>query len=312
MKKIIVFVLLIALSIYPYNLSIASTNNIIFTEKDSKTYDVQMKQDILCLMMAYPEYISNIEVNSGGSVYLLMKSGNKLLYDDKKNKSLDQKLANPDLQDMLEQVYPLSTTGKVMDENFDPGRCRVYGLLKEVYGTSKQSAESNLRKVNASYYNYQFNGNNKAAESLQAVMSELVPLAQKNQTVRNCIFPCSGTFNYRIIAGTNQLSPHSFGIAIDLAVNKGDYWKWSSKEAATKRLSTYPNGIVDAFEKNNFIWGGKWGHFDIMHFEYRPEIILKARYFKENQNSKELWYTGAPIQEVFVKNIIEKINLSLR
>jgi hypothetical protein len=21
------------------------------------------------------------------------------------------------------------------------------------------------------------------------------------------------------------------------------------------------------------IWGGKWGHFDTMHFEYRPELL---------------------------------------
>ena len=69
---------------------------------------------------------------------------------------------------------------------------------------------------------------------------------------------------------------------------------------------------MEAFEKNNFIWGGKWGHFDIMHFEYRPEIILKARYFKEKQNPEKPWYNGAPIQEDLVKNLIEKINLSLR
>ena len=46
-----------------------------------------MKQDILCLMIAYPEYITNIEVNNG-YVYLNMKSGKKLCYDDKKVKNL--------------------------------------------------------------------------------------------------------------------------------------------------------------------------------------------------------------------------------
>jgi len=312
MKKAITFILLTCIFFHPCNTSIASTQTTILADKASTSYDVQMKQDLLCLMMAYPEYISNIESNSQGDIYLLMKSGNKLLYDDKKTKNLNQKLANPDLQDMLEQVYPLSHISKVMDETFDPGRCRVYGLLKEVYGTSKQSTESRLKSVNSGYGNYQFNGNNNAAKSLKAVMTELVPLAEKNQTIKRCLFPCSGTFNYRIIAGTNQLSPHSFGIAIDLAVNKGDYWKWSSKEAASKRLNTYPCEIVEVFEKNNFIWGGKWGHFDIMHFEYRPEIILKARYFKQSQNKEESWYDGAPIQETFVKDLIEKINFALR
>jgi hypothetical protein len=30
---------------------------------------------------------------------------------------------------------------------------------------------------------------------------------------------------------------------------------------------------VDIFERHGFIWGGKWGHFDTMHFEYRPELL---------------------------------------
>ena len=32
-----------------------------------------------------------------------------------------------------------------------------------------------------------------------------------------------------------------------------------------------------AFEAEGFIWGGKWSEFDLMHFEYRPELILLAR-----------------------------------
>jgi hypothetical protein len=27
------------------------------------------------------------------------------------------------------------------------------------------------------------------------------------------------------------------------------------------------------FEKHGFIWGGKWYHYDTMHFEYRPELL---------------------------------------
>jgi hypothetical protein len=34
-----------------------------------------------------------------------------------------------------------------------------------------------------------------------------------------------------------------------------------------------PMEIVEIFEKHGFIWGGKWGHFDTMHFEYRPELL---------------------------------------
>ena len=34
---------------------------------------------------------------------------------------------------------------------------------------------------------------------------------------------------------------------------------------------------VDAFEAEGFIWGGRWYHFDSLHFEYRPELIALAK-----------------------------------
>src|SRR5260370_39823973 len=37
-----------------------------------------------------------------------------------------------------------------------------------------------------------------------------------------------------------------------------------------------PWEIVHIFEKHGFIWGGKWYHYDTMHFEYRPEMIVPA------------------------------------
>ena len=31
--------------------------------------------------------------------------------------------------------------------------------------------------------------------------------------------------------------------------------------------------LVTVFENHGFIWGGKWRHYDTMHFEYRPELL---------------------------------------
>jgi hypothetical protein len=307
MKKKLTFILLISLLLNIGNITMISASNVTFRSDNTNIYNITMKQDLLCLMIAYPEYITNIEENNG-YVYLVMKSGKKLLYDDKARKNSEEKLANPDLQDTLEQIYPLSAIRSIMDVNFDPGRVRSYGLLSEVYGTSKQAIESKLTKVNVGYSNHQFNGNNSASHSLQAVMKEVMPLSERNPNVRRCLLPCSGTFNYRVISGTNRLSPHSFGIAIDLASDKRDYWKWASKEDGEKRLASYPSELVKIFENNNFVWGGKWSHFDILHFEYRPEIILKARYFTDNKYLQKTWYEGAPIDQVPIKNAIDKIN----
>jgi len=38
-----------------------------------------------------------------------------------------------------------------------------------------------------------------------------------------------------------------------------------------------PWEIVRIFEAHGFIWGGKWYHYDTMHFEYRPELIGAAK-----------------------------------
>jgi len=88
-----------------------------------------------------------------------------------------------------------------------------------------------------------------------------------------------GSFNWRVISGTNRLSMHSFGIAVDVNAEFGQYWKWTGARegnvgAYNNRL---PAEVVQAFEKYGFIWGGKWHHFDGMHFEFRPELIIYAR-----------------------------------
>ncbi|MDD2481409.1 MAG: M15 family metallopeptidase [Lutispora sp.] len=312
MKKIAGGILILSLVFMAAHISINLQYSKAFTSPGLKNSKIKMKQDLLCLMMAYSEYITDIECADNGMVYLVMKSGKRIVYDDKRVKSIEVKIANPDLQDMMEQIYPLAPVKNLMDANFDPGRSRVYGLLEEVYGKSRQQVESNLTNVKAVYNSFQFNGNNQAAESLQAVMQELIPLMEKRPDIRTCVLPCSGTYNYRYISDTNRLSPHAFGIAIDLARDNRDYWKWASREEGQNRLASYPEELVDIFERNNFIWGGKWGHFDILHFEYRPEIILMARYFGDSHNSEELWYKGVPLEETSIKSYIKKIDLILK
>lgn len=274
---------------------------------EDKDYKTEMKQDILVLMLAYPEDIVGVEKKNDDEIYLVMKSGEKIIYDDKRNKSHEEKLENPDLQDMLEQNYPLSMGTEIMDKTFDPGRARHYQLLNEVYGNSKSSIEKNLINLKYGYTNYQFNSKNGANISLETALKELMSLAKNRGDVGSILYPASGTYNYRVISGTGRLSPHSYGIAIDLKSDKRDYWKWSSEKQGKERLLEYPKELVEIFEKNNFVWGGKWGHFDILHFEYRPEIILKAKYFG-NWNNHSNCYEGAPLEEETTQRYIKIID----
>jgi hypothetical protein len=63
-----------------------------------------------------------------------------------------------------------------------------------------------------------------------------------------------------------------------LKIDKAAYWRWQPPaQLATFSRKNWPDEIVEAFERHDFIWGGKWWHFDTMHFEYRPEIIAYAK-----------------------------------
>lgn len=295
MKKLFIcgFIIL-TISLTPFNnISVFADD----TRENSDTYNIKMKQDILTLMMAYPECITRIEKSEDGKVFIVTTSGKKILYDDKQTKDFNGKMDNADLQDILEDIYPLSMLDKLLDINRDPGRFRNYNLLNEVYGSSEKLVSSNLVGVPSPYKSYQFNKNNGAAESLKNAMEELKQLAQGNGAVSALINPVNGTFNYRVISGTGKLSPHAYGIAIDLNSNPSDYWKWASREAGEKRMLSYPKELVETFEKNNFVWGGKWGHFDILHFEYRPEILIKARYFGETFKDGMEWFGEVPRDE---------------
>ena len=73
-----------------------------------------------------------------------------------------------------------------------------------------------------------------------------------------------------------DLVPKSYG-------GRHAYWMWAMSKVRDfwtvpyERRWMVPAPVVEAFERNGFVWGGKWLFFDTMHFEYRPEILLMAR-----------------------------------
>ena len=67
---------------------------------------------------------------------------------------------------------------------------------------------------------------------------------------------------------------HSWGAAIDINAARADYWLWHGSGVIDAGLvNRIPTEIVAIFARHGFIWGGKWSHYDTMHFEYRPELL---------------------------------------
>ena len=232
---------------------------------------------LAALLKAYPEHLASADSNT-----LYWKDGTAMRYDDGlKGKNALDLLNNPDLEDQFLYPYPKGAAYLPIPRPNDPGRIRYEPFFLKMYGDSKQAVQKNLRTIvwmpkvhNVSLQVTTVNGVDK---KLEAISEELQKLDPK-------FYPYlanpGGTFNWRLIAGTKRMSMHSFGMTIDINVAHSDYWRWAVKdpqEDGTRPIpykNRIPLEIVAIFEKHGFIWGGKWYHFDTMHFEYRPELLL--------------------------------------
>jgi len=217
---------------------------------------------LTCLSRHYPVSVAY----ENHSWFLVLASGVKVPYDDGKEKSFEQQLASPDVQDAFFQKYSAGPIAAVNTENQDPGRIRLTPLLDATYGNPP--ANSNLKRV--SFFGQTLRVHEALRAPLASVQGTLLAAVKIDPRLKRYLKRFSGAYNRRRIAGTDRISAHAYGIAIDLDASLGDYWRWSRNKRWKNQI---PKQIVDAFEASGFIWGGRWYHYDTLHFEYRPELL---------------------------------------
>jgi hypothetical protein len=221
------------------------------------------------LMAAYPDFISGYADGQ-----LVMTDGTKMVYDDGREKSFEQKLDEADPEDMFAFTYDRSD--KEPEYLQDAGRSRCEPLFKKMYGNSESQVRTHLIKVPWFGEQVLFTDVNGAADSLRAVAADIA--AQPNFAQLKQYLKSSGTFYWRKVRGANRQSAHSYGMTIDIGVNVSDYWLWKNPgKKETDRIiyaNRFPHELVHIFERHGFIWGGRWYHYDTMHFEYRPEFLV--------------------------------------
>jgi hypothetical protein len=217
------------------------------------------------LARAYPQTIARVD-----AARVVMRNGRVFAVSDGvRGKSDERRLNAPDIDDMFVEPYipgppPRPPTG-------EPGRARYEPLFNAMYGDCDNGGVR-LRRVawmpgrhGGGVLFTTVNGADKALEAVVRDLERLPPSMTKY------LVPAGGTYNCRKIQGTPRRSMHAYGAAIDISTRYSDYWMWKGEGSAWR--NRIPMEVVEAFERHGFIWGGKWRHFDTMHFEYRPEMM---------------------------------------
>nr|CCA65712.1 hypothetical protein [Stigmatella aurantiaca Sg a15] len=193
-------------------------------------------------------------------------------WNDGKTKPFAEALESPDLEDTLSIPYTPGPITPVTRENEDPGRIRFEPLFHAAYGAS----EAQVDVVSIVFLGQTLKVHRKAAPAFERVATRLEATVKQEPSLKPYLKNLGGTFVWRKIAHTNRQSAHSYGVSIDVNVKHAHYWEWARPKAPVRWRNQIPQAIVDAFEAEGFIWGGRWYHYDTMHFEYRPELLDPA------------------------------------
>lgn len=220
------------------------------------------------LVRAYPGQFAGIEGND-----LVWQDGTRMpVSDGIAGKDFETLLERPDIDDMFVMPYAAGPPAAEPGRDEDPGRIRYEPLFTKMYGDCETGGvEPHLRSVAWLKGKVRFTEVNGAADALAAVVADLRKLPPE---MTKYLVPSAGTYNCRRIAGTDRRSMHAYGAAIDINTAYSDYWMWAKPVGGLYPYrNRIPFAIVEVFERHGFVWGGKWYHYDTMHFEYRPELL---------------------------------------
>lgn len=222
------------------------------------------------LVRAYPEALAGFD-----GVSLVWRDGTRMpVADARPDRSRDDALPGGSILDQLVLRYPAGAP--LLPPADDPGRVRNQAFFDKMYGDCRAGeVVPNLvpvtwlpRSWGRTVLVTSVNGVDRRLEAVSRELDELPA------HLKRFLYPIGGTYNCRTIAGTERTSMHAWGAAIDLNTRFSDYWRWSrSGEDPPAWRNRMPPEVVAVFERHGFIWGGRWAHFDTMHFEYRPELL---------------------------------------
>jgi hypothetical protein len=160
---------------------------------------------------------------------------------------------------------------------------RSSDLLDALFGSTEQTVRVQSRWVD--FLGHRVFMHRICAEPLMRINRRIMERSSRVKELEEFLRDIKIMYSMkrRNVRGTNNMSYHSYGLAIDIIPEsyneKHVYWRWSSvfqenwEYIPAEQRWQPPQELIDAFEDNGFVWGGKWYYFDNVHFEYRPEIL---------------------------------------
>lgn len=175
------------------------------------------------LELAYPGVVVDDAANT-------MTIGSTVLpLGRESNREMRARIADGTIRDQFAIVYPLDFDLTLRDTPwFDPGRIRNDAMFRALYGETERAVATSLVRT-------QYRGpSQRAAFAMtsrhcvsQQLQAALNAIAAEGGEMDRYFASVGGSFNWRVISGTQRLSAHSFGIAVDFNTNLGGYWRWS-------------------------------------------------------------------------------------
>jgi hypothetical protein len=158
---------------------------------------------------------------------------------------------------------------------------------------------SNLTTINVVFVDFDGNTQNgeivcnvKVSSDLELIFNEIYDLrfpiyqikpieAFDNDDMKSVVNNNTSCFNFRMVIGSNKLSDHSTGNAIDINPMQNPWihpsaHKIPGREYNTESKGTINSGVVEIFKKYGWNWGGDWKNPDYQHF-FKPDNDLKNK-----------------------------------
>jgi hypothetical protein len=250
------------------------------------------------LRNAYPDIPFNTSYDFEADDWRIEINGTMLYWADGKmlgEDSLDNKdLFRPVLYKYAKEIPdPASFTPEHIQEirDFTAAETRrtqkgtAPDFFNAVYDSAtRRSVEQHITQIQ--FLGKKTNVHERIVGPLRSVEKRIRALAQTDEDVQRFIDTLArvDSYNWREIGDRSSRSFHSYGIAVDILPEgwgqKNIYWAWRRDidpdnwmRLPLERRWMPPQQVIDAFEKEGFIWGGKWIVWDNMHFEYHPELV---------------------------------------